>query len=208
MAPNNWTKFEQNFCNGIFWNTTLTWDSIHPDFTNCFQRTVMCWVPILILLFFGAFEIPSYFSSSNTNRRIPWSVLNGLKVGATLGLVIVNILEIALILITKSDEDPFTDISPSDYVAASLFLLSYAISLAFLILSLRYGIRTSPTQFLFYLVSVVCEGVNFRSVVRRKTHPEEEWPPVSEDGTNVLLYLVSIQYAFIIILFISNFFLG
>ena len=206
MASENWSNFEQNFCNGTFWNSTLTWDSLHPDFTNCFQRTVMCWVPSLVLLFVGVFEIPTYFSASNTNRKIPWSILNGLKVGATLGLVIVNILEIALIVMTNADDDPMTNVAPADYVAASVFLFSYATSLIFLILSLRYGIQSSPAQFLFYLVSVFCEGVNFRSVVRRKTHPEEEWPPVSEDSSNVLLYLVSIQYAFIIVLFISNFF--
>ena len=57
-----------------------------------------------------------------------------------------------------------------------------------------------------YFASVICEGINFRSVVRRKTHPEQELPPVSDDGTDRLLYLVSFQYAFLILLFILNFF--
>ena len=206
MDSDDWSKFEQNFCNGTFWNSSLTWDSMHPDFTNCFQRTVLCWVPSLVLLFVGLFEIPSYFSAANINRKIPWSLLNGLKLGATLGLVIVNILEIALIVISNADDDPMTNVAPSDYVAVSIFLFSYTVSFIFLILSLRYGIQTSPTQFLFYFASALCEGVNFRSVVRRKTHPEEEFPPISEHNTNILLYLVSIQYAFIIVLFISNFF--
>ena len=202
------SKFEENFCGGDFWNTTLTWDSEHPDFTNCFQRTVLSWCPIILLLFFSGFELPNYFSSNNPNRKIPWSTLNITKLCATSGLIMVNITELILIGITGVDDDPLTDVHPVDYIAASVFLLSYILSFGFLLLAIRYGIRTSPSQFFFYLISVICEGINFRSVVRRKTHPqeEEESYPVSEDGTNILLCLVAFQYGFIIILFISNFF--
>ena len=167
----------------------------------------MCWIPAFLLVLFGLLEVPHYFSSRNPNRKIPWSTLNIIKIIANVGLIIVNIAEFILIAVTDLDKDVLTNVYPVDYVAASVFLLSYILSLVILWLSLRYGVRTSPALFLFYLVSVICEGINFRSVVRRKTHPEEEEvTPVSEDGTNILLWLVSFQYGFIIMLFISNFF--
>ena len=202
------SKFEESFCNGSFWNVNLTWNSEHPDFTNCFQRTVIAWIPITVLVFFSLFEVPNYYSSKNPNRNIPWSVLNAIKLCSTASLVMVNVAELVVIIVTSSDDDPLTSVYPVDYVAASVFLTSYLLSLGVLILALKYGIRTSPAQFLFYLVSVLCEGVNFRSIVRRKTHPEEEesFVPFSEDGTDILLCLVSIQYGLIIILFLSNFF--
>ena len=201
------SKFESDFCNGSFWDTSLIWESKHPDFTNCFQRTILCWIPAFLLVLFCLLEVPHYFSSRNPNRKIPWSTLNIIKIIANVGLIIVNIAELILIAVTDSDKDVLTNVYPVDYVAASVFLLSYILSLVILWLSLRYGVRTSPALFLFFLVSVICEGINFRSVVRRKTHPEEEEvTPVSEDGTNILLWLVSFQYGFIIMLFISNFF--
>ena len=201
------SSFEKDFCGGAFWNTTLTWDSEHPDFTKCFHKTILSWCPIVVLLFFSSLELPNYFSSNNPNRKIPWSPLTIIKLCATSGLVIVNIAEFILIGVTDSDDDPLTDVYPVDYITASVFLLSYILSLDFLILAIRYGIRTSTAQFFFYLISVICEGINFRSAVRRITHPEEEETyPVSEHGSKILIGLVSFQYGLIIILFILNFF--
>ena len=200
------SKFESDFCGGQFWNLSLTWNSEHPDFTNCFQKTVLCWTPITVFLFFCFFELPKYFSPRNVNRHIPWNVLNITKLVVTASLVVVNVAEIIEASIVDSDVDELTNVSPADYLAAVIFLLSYVLSFGLLWLSLRYGIRTSPSQFMFYFASVVCEGVNFRSVVRRKTHPEQESPPVSEDGTNRLLYLLSFQYGFLILLFMLNLF--
>ena len=37
------------FCRGSFWNTTVTWNTYHPHFTQCFEDTVFTGVPCLIL---------------------------------------------------------------------------------------------------------------------------------------------------------------
>ena len=206
LATNMTSKFETDFCNGSFWDTSMIWESQHPDFTKCFQTTILCWIPFLLILMFGILEVPRYFSSSNPNRKIPWSYLNAIKCGANVSLIIVNIAELILIALANHDDDDLTNVYPVDYVSATIYLLSYVISLLILWLSLRYGIRTSPTLFMFYLVTVICEGISFRSVVRRKTHPEENVIAVSEEGTDSLLWLLSFQYGFIITLFISNFF--
>jgi len=114
------SSFEKDFCGGAFWNTTLTWDSEHPDFTKCFHKTILSWCPIIVLLFFSSLELPSYFSSNNPNRKIPWSPLTIIKLCATSGLVIVNIAEFILIGVTDSDDDPLTDVYPVDYITASV----------------------------------------------------------------------------------------
>ena len=74
----NLTSFEE-FCGGPLWDLNLTWYTEDPDFTACFHRTVLSWVPAGFLLVLGPLETWGYMSS--LHRNIPWSFLNISKVG-------------------------------------------------------------------------------------------------------------------------------
>ena len=73
----NLTDFE-DFCGGQLWNTNLTWDTEDPDFTACFHRTVLSWVPAGFLLLLGPLETWSYVGS--LHRNTPFSFINVSKV--------------------------------------------------------------------------------------------------------------------------------
>ena len=60
-----------------------------------------------------------------------------------------------------------------DYVASSVFFFSYVLSALMLWSSMHFGVRTQPSQFLFYLAAVICGGVTLRSAYLRKNHPED-----------------------------------
>ena len=42
-----------NFCNGPFWNSTLTWHTNDPDITECFRDTILVGFPCAFLWIFG-----------------------------------------------------------------------------------------------------------------------------------------------------------
>ena len=49
MDPRNASQFEE-FCGGQFWDLDTTWYTNEPDFTPCFHRTIIAWVPCAVLL--------------------------------------------------------------------------------------------------------------------------------------------------------------
>ena len=60
-----------------FQNSTQTWDAEVPDFTPCFERTVLVWVPCGLLWLLSPAETLMLLRSND--RFIPWTVLNVCK---------------------------------------------------------------------------------------------------------------------------------
>ncbi len=88
--------------------------------------------------------------------------LNVSKILLSVGLVGLSITELSLVL-KSTDDHPDIDV-----VTPVVFLASFAVSLLCLLLSLRYGVRTSPLQFFFYLLATVCGAPIIRTLVHRQ----------------------------------------
>ena len=73
-------------------------------------------------------------------------------------------------------------------------------SFILLILSLKYGIRTSPAQFYFYISCLFTGAFTLRSITQRKDDLEY----YDMDETNRLLYFYAIQYGLHGLLFFLN----
>ena len=187
------SAFEANFCGGDFWNINETWTTEDPDFTKCFHKTVLAWAPSAFFFFFATFELKKI--TSNSKEKISWNPYNLTKVVLTLSLISVSIAEIALIAKEGSDDNG-VKIYPVDYLAPSIYLLTFLGSMALLVVSIRCGSRTSSSQFYLYLVWVFCGGVTLRSIVRTET---------TEDP-NVLLITYTIMYVMVCAMFILNLF--
>ena len=193
------SKFEEDFCgNSTFWDFDLIWNNPQPDFPGCFQDTILSWVPLFIIIFFSFFEVPGYFSKHNKNRNIRLNWYNVLKILFTLALIAINIGQ--LVLFALEDGDELTrSISPADYLFAACYLLSHIISFCVLLLSLKYGFRASYVQFIFYLVSSICEAIVVRSAILRDEGGEMEVIKIEED-------LMICQLVFGGLMLILNFF--
>ena len=157
-------SFENDFCGGPFWNYSLVWQSKQPDFTACFQKTVLSWIPLAVIAILHIFEIPGYFSRTNKNRHILFNYYNITKLILTLSLIGINIAGIFYVYFVHLDGE-VRNVYPADYLFEAAFLVSHLLSLGFLILSLRYGARSSYTQFLYYFISTLCQAIIFRSFV-------------------------------------------
>ena len=116
----------REFCGGQFWNQSVTWNTEDPDFTSCFQSTLLCWLPAGFLLLTTPFEVTSWQTSHCP--RIPFTVLNLSKLLVSLGLVAVCVTEMVFL------EDNSVD---AEYVGLAVMMVSYLYSATLLVLSLR-----------------------------------------------------------------------
>ena len=188
--------FEDDFCGGQFWNFDLLWNSTQPDFTGCFQKTIFSWIPLVVIVFFSLFEVPGYFSKHNWNRNIRLNLYNLAKFILIFCLIVVNVTQIGYFGMVDGDDDVTTrKIYPADYCFGAAYLTAHLISFCLLALSLKYGIRASYTQFVFYFVSIVCEATVFRSMILR----EEASVIIAEK------YLISCQFGLGLVMLMLNF---
>lgn len=70
----------------LFQNSSLTWYTEDPQFTRCFEKTVLVSIPCIFLWVFSPIEI--YYLHTSKNRNIPWNWLNKMKLETT-GMLIV-----------------------------------------------------------------------------------------------------------------------
>ena len=153
------------YCQNSFLNyTTLHQVVNHSEFVGCLQETILHYLPPAVLLLFGVFEFSRYFSSKNVNRNIPCNRLNVSKLVFTGILILIHLCEIVFFYTGKIQRLHTT--SDTTFIEQEfIFTASYIFSIVLLLVSIKYGIRTSPSQFLFYLVSVICGAAYFQSVV-------------------------------------------
>ena len=153
-------SFEEDFCGGYFWDQNVTWYTEDPDFTPCFHKTVLAWTPTVIFVFFAAFEVRKHLQSDR--RRTPWNFYYVSSLLVTLCLVGVTIVELVFVGLADNDDDDKTAIFPVDYVTPVVYCVTYVMSFLVTLLSVKRGIRTSPSQFFLYLTSTICGIITFR----------------------------------------------
>jgi ATP-binding cassette subfamily C (CFTR/MRP) protein 1 len=156
----NLSSFEQ-FCGGPFWSSNLTWHTAEPQFTECFQRTVLSWIPGTILLAYLPFEIRNHHKSQSRNVPLNW--YNLFKIFLTIVLVSVSISR----LVVAATDDDDRAVADAEYVTGVYFVVVYSASLVLLGHSIRYGMITSPGQFTFYGSSVLCGAFTISYISKR-----------------------------------------
>ena len=180
------------YCQSAFSNYTNLYGVFsHSEFNGCLQETILHWIPPLILLLFGIFEISYYFSKQNVNRNVPFNKLNVSKIIFISVLIVIHLSQIAIFFSGTIDHPKKFKADTTFLDQQAIFTTSYLISLFLLLISLKYGIRTSPSQFVFYLISVICGASNFQSIVQ---------------SSSLILGLFCAHYVLLVILFVLNFF--
>lgn len=75
-------------------NANLTWYTNDPDFTVCFQKTVLVWTPCLWLWTFLWLEI--IYIKHSMSRNIPWGLLNVSKLALTTALILLTAIDLCV----------------------------------------------------------------------------------------------------------------
>ncbi|XP_059614039.1 multidrug resistance-associated protein 1-like [Phlebotomus argentipes] len=149
----------QDFCGGPLWDDDLTWATEDPDFTPCFHKTIMVWVPCGFLILFAPLEF--YFIATSQNGRIPWSFFN---VGKTITNFLLFTLATADLAVGADlwiSEVP--GVYPVHIVTPVILMVTFILSMTLMLLHKRKGIRSSGLMFLFWLAIVFLAIFRFRS---------------------------------------------
>ena len=119
----------EEFCGGKLWDLSATWNTDDPDFTKCFENTVLAWIPAGFLILTTPFEVTTWQDSKCP--RIPFTVLNVTKILLTIGLMMACVAE--LVILESSD----IVVADAEYVGSAVEACAYLYTLVLLALSLR-----------------------------------------------------------------------
>ncbi|XP_042720019.1 multidrug resistance-associated protein 1 isoform X3 [Lagopus leucura] len=149
------------------WN--LTWHTENPDFTQCFQNTVLVWVPCIYL--WVCFPVYFLYLRCHDRGYIQMSILNKAKTALGLILWIVCWADLFYSFWERSQSifrAPFFLISPT--VLGITMLLA-----TFLIQHERMkGVQSSGVMMIFWLISLLCATVIFRSKIMLALNTDTE----------------------------------
>lgn len=159
----------ESFCGSKFWDVELTWGTDSPDFTPCFQDTVLLWVPCALLWLLSPFEVCYY--RAQKDRFVPWTFLNGLKVVLLCFLALVSFFEIVHAMLLFGDG---IKVFPVSYYAPFVRLTTFILALALLWSGRKHGVHTSGVLFLFWLLMTLSSGVQYRSMLMKVFGQREE----------------------------------
>ncbi|XP_048817763.1 multidrug resistance-associated protein 1 isoform X1 [Lagopus muta] len=152
-----------------FWDWNLTWHTENPDFTQCFQNTVLVWVPCIYL--WVCFPVYFLYLRCHDRGYIQMSILNKAKTALGLILWIVCWADLFYSFWERSQSifrAPFFLISPT--VLGITMLLA-----TFLIQHERMkGVQSSGVMTIFWLISLLCATVIFRSKIMLALNTDTE----------------------------------
>uniref|UniRef100_A0A673CC25 ABC-type glutathione-S-conjugate transporter n=1 Tax=Sphaeramia orbicularis TaxID=375764 RepID=A0A673CC25_9TELE len=148
-----------DFCGPHDWNRT--WYTANPDLTQCFQNTVLVWVPCIYLWLLAPFYCLHLYC--HDHGRIRMSCLCTAKMVLGFMLASFGFVEFFYILLERSQE-----IQQHMVFLLSPIIRSMTVILALCIIQLERirGCRSSVFLFLFWVLAVVCSLVPLRAKIQ------------------------------------------
>ncbi|XP_047368141.1 multidrug resistance-associated protein 1 isoform X1 [Vespa velutina] len=177
------------FCGSKFWDTDLSWNTDDPDLTECFQKTVLIWVPCVFLWSFSVME--AYYMLNSRRKNIPYTWLYISKQVLTTILIVLTIVDLGR-AIYKSYYEAVYNV---DYYTPFVKIITFILAGILLFYNKKYGMRTSGLLFLFWFLLVLCGIVQFRTLLRQN----------SNEKPTYLFVSYMIYYSLVISMFLLNF---
>uniref|UniRef100_A0A8D3EAF9 ABC-type glutathione-S-conjugate transporter n=1 Tax=Scophthalmus maximus TaxID=52904 RepID=A0A8D3EAF9_SCOMX len=143
------------------WDWNRTWYTANPDLTQCFQNTVLVWVPCIYLWLLAPFYCLHLYC--HDRGRIQMSCLCSSKMVLGFLLASFGFVEFFYILLERSQE-----IHQHMVFLLSPIIRSMTVILALCIIQLERmrGCRSSVFLFLFWVLAVVCSLVPLRAKIQ------------------------------------------
>ncbi|ELT91661.1 hypothetical protein CAPTEDRAFT_185861, partial [Capitella teleta] len=137
---------------------SLTWNTMNPDFSHCFQDTVLTWIPCALLLL-GSIPYSLYLRSRLVfhNQR---STQNWVSIVFGSIIALVSLLRAILGAAKQSDHNSMT----KAFVLAQVILcFSVVIATCLTAAAYRRGVHSSGLLSLFYALLLLDSIISFRS---------------------------------------------
>ncbi|KAG1678431.1 Multidrug resistance-associated protein 1 [Nymphon striatum] len=150
------------FCTTPLWNESLTWNTANPVFTECFQETILVWIPTFFLLLSVPYE--ACMLSHRTYDPIAWNYKIISKLLLLLLLIIAQLTETIMLLATY-DRSVFKFLLTQKEISSILLSIIFVTALILLILHRSKGLHTSGILFYFWLLMLLTELFRYRSSI-------------------------------------------
>ncbi|XP_077258462.1 multidrug-Resistance like Protein 1 isoform X6 [Temnothorax americanus] len=186
----NQTIGMDQFCGTKFWDANLTWYTNNPDLTECFQKTILVWVPCIFLWAFSAME--AYYFLNSKRRNVPYTWLFISKQVLTVGLILLSIFDLGVAIHAST----YRTIHSVDYCTPIVKIVSFSLASTLMQYNRKHGMRTSGLLFLFWFFLTICGCVQYRSFVN-------EFIKGAEPTYPLVSYMI--YYPIVVILFVLNF---
>ncbi|XP_076852199.1 multidrug resistance-associated protein 1-like isoform X2 [Brachyhypopomus gauderio] len=159
------------------WDWNLTWYTPHPDLTQCFQHTVLVWLPCFYLWLCSPFYL--VYRRFQDHGRIAASTLCGAKTVLGLCLASCGLVELLYLLVKRSRD---IDHHMVFLLGPSIRSLTMVLAVCVVQVERMKGCRSSPFLFLFWALAVLCSLVPLRAhiqAVAEQGFPEDSVPTLA-----------------------------
>ncbi|KAK3107159.1 hypothetical protein FSP39_008334 [Pinctada imbricata] len=149
-------------------NESLLLDNSYPQFTKCFQDTLLVWVPCGFLWIC----LPFYLYSASHQRDtapLPLSLLNISKSFVSLLLSFLMVVDLINGISNEDGEKETT----AEYLGMAIKFASFALSFVIIQIERVKGNITSGILFLFYLLSMLAGIVPFYTYIIQKVYDSD-----------------------------------
>ncbi|KAJ8253888.1 hypothetical protein COCON_G00205000 [Conger conger] len=143
-----------------FWDWNRTWHTSNPDLTQCFQNTVLVWVPCIYLWLC----LPLYFLHLRHHDRgyICMTHLN--KAKTVLGLLLWVVCW-ADVFYSFWERNQGVAIAPVYLVSPTILGITMLLTVWLVQYERMKGVQSSGLMLVFWLLAVLCATVSFRSKI-------------------------------------------
>ncbi|XP_064415228.1 multidrug resistance-associated protein 1 isoform X2 [Latimeria chalumnae] len=143
-----------------FWDWNQTWYTENPDFTKCFQNSVLVWIPCVYLWVASLFYYLYLRRYGRGYIRMSW--LNKTKTVLAVLMWLICWVDIIIFFMER-----FQKINSAPILIISPTVLGATMLLAALLIQYerKKGIQSSGILMIFWLTALICATVTFRSKI-------------------------------------------
>ncbi|XP_067317475.1 multidrug resistance-associated protein 1-like isoform X1 [Anolis sagrei] len=152
-----------------FWDWNVTWNTTRPDFTPCFQNTVLAWTPCVFL--WACFPFYVFFLRRHDKGYIQMSHLNKAKTALGFLLWIVCWADLFYSFWERTRniyQAPIYLVSPT-ILGITMLLATFLIQY-----ERMKGVQSSGIMLIFWLIALLCATVTFRSKILQASDAVED----------------------------------
>ncbi|XP_052061601.1 multidrug resistance-associated protein 1-like [Mytilus californianus] len=163
-------SFEE-FCGGSLWDETRLLNGNYPEFTDCFQQTLLVWVPCGFLWLSAPFYLYHLLNADGVSR--PHSFLSVAKTFVSGVLFFLSIVELLRDANNKDDEEASKRTHNSLFVAHSLKAATFLLTILLIYLERIRGFITSGVLFIFWLLMLVASIIPFYTLIEQDVYHKD-----------------------------------
>lgn len=175
------------FCGEQFWDINLSWNTSSPKLTECFNKTVMVWIPPAFLLVFSPLIIVSLLENK---IRIEWNFYNKIRQLLSLLGIILSLSEFITVVVKYFQSDDTKPSNPDITGSVIRFIFSIYIFLLFVAQVYR-GLHTSGVIWFYFLISIISGAPNLHASIHWYSTQFYEWLfMIAQYFVTILLFLI------------------